>query len=496
MVSKTTFLVHLLLGAIKLPAALLSGSVSLLNDALDTLMDALSSVIVFWGIHSDREQFSGFFLLGFMIITGGYAMWESISRFISGSAIEADPIAFIAVIISATLSALLWFYQKYAGLAAGSLSILAQSVDSKNHLLVAGGVCISLIAASLGLPVIDLIVGIAIALMILKGAFDLLIDMIKQQQGEELDLSAYGFQVFEKHRHRQMIRWLLYEIEAGNVLNRDQLYQEALLSVDFEKIPQLRAFGLNENTNARKAASVAAEHLFDDGFIIEKKSNLQLTDKGSKELHRAKKMLSTWRTQTTHEVTSIHRILQVLRFSIVFFFLLFAIRHIPFINNTIMWRDASPLFNISGFVVTLREIPFLITAFVMFFIGSFRATNARRVIHVSRHLGPFNEVISSGPFQKFRFPIYGGRILQWMGLGIACGSHITIGIAFIVSVLQALASLFEERKLHSKHSQKWTAYCNQVKRRFLFLWEWIAIIAVLAAWIYIGILNNSEWHQF
>ena len=168
MVSKTTFLVHLLLGAIKLPAALLSGSVSLLNDALDTLMDALSSVIVFWGIRSDREQFSGFFLLSCMIITGGYAMRESISRFISGSTIEADPIAFIAVIISAILSALLWFYQKYAGLAAGSLSILAQSVDSKNHLLVAGGVCTSLIAASLGLPVIDLIVGIAIALMILK----------------------------------------------------------------------------------------------------------------------------------------------------------------------------------------------------------------------------------------------------------------------------------------------------------------------------------------
>ena len=144
--------------------------------------------------------------------------------------------------------------------------------------------------------------------------------MIKQQQGEELDLSAYGFQFFEKHRHLQMIRWLLYEIEAGNVLNRDQLYQEALLSVDFEKIPQLRAFGLDENNNARKAASIAAEHLFDDGFIIEQKGNLRLTDKGSKELHHAKKMLSTWRTHATHEVSSVHRIFQVLRFSMVFFF--------------------------------------------------------------------------------------------------------------------------------------------------------------------------------
>ena len=296
-VSQITFLAHLILSLIKFPAAMLSGSVALLNDALDTAMDALSSVIVYLGIRADKEQLAGFTLLAFMVVTGIYALWESVSRFIEGSVMQPDWLAFIAVAVSAGLSAILWVYQRYTGVAAGSMPIVAQSVDSRNHLLVAGGVGASFLASWLGLPVLDLIVGLIIALMILKGAWDLLVDMIQQQKEGEIDLSGYGFQFFEKHRQRHMIRWFLSEIDRGRIRTREQLEQEALLSVDFEKIPQLQAFGMADSNGTRKAASQTIEQLFEYGYITEDSRDgnmLSLTDKGEKELRHAQKRLRRW----------------------------------------------------------------------------------------------------------------------------------------------------------------------------------------------------------
>jgi len=296
-VSQITFLAHLILSLIKFPAAMLSGSVALLNDALDTAMDALSSVIVYLGIRSGKEHLAGFILLAFMLATGGYALWESATRFIEGTVMQPDGLALVAVAVSAGLSAILWVYQRYTGVAAGSMPIITQSVDSRNHLLVAGGVGASFLASYLGLPVLDLIVGLVIALMILKGAWDLLVDMIKQQKEGKIDLSAYGFQFFEKHRQRHMIRWLLSEIDRGRIRTREQLDQEAALSVDFEQIPQLQAFGMADSTGAKKKASQTVQQLFEEGYISEHSGDgqmLRLTGKGERELKHARKRLRRW----------------------------------------------------------------------------------------------------------------------------------------------------------------------------------------------------------
>jgi len=302
-VSRITFLAHLLLSLIKLPAALLSGSVALLNDALDTMMDALSSVIVYVGIRAGREQIAAFILLFFMVLTGGYAMWESISRFAGGATMRPDWITLMAVGASAFLSAVLYIYQRYTGVAAGSMPIIAQSIDSRNHLLVAAGVGVSFLASWLGWPLLDLIIGVAIALMILKGALDLLLDMLRQRKEGQIDLSAYGFQFFEKHRHKHMTRWFLAEIDRGKIRTREQLYQEAVLSLDFEQIPQLQALGMADGSKARKAAQYTVGQLFEEGYVGADPQNgrmLYLTDKGEKELRHARKRLNRWHGKNLH----------------------------------------------------------------------------------------------------------------------------------------------------------------------------------------------------
>ncbi len=484
-VSKITFFVHLILGVIKFPAAILSGSVALLNDALDTLMDAFSSIIVFLGIRSGRERLSGYILLGFMIATGGYALWESISRFMTGSTVVPDLIAFIAIIISAVLSALLWLYQKYAGVAAGSLPIIAQSVDSRNHLLVAGGVGAGLIASSLGMPVIDLLVGVIIAFMILKGALDLLLDMIKQQKEGELDLSAYGFHFIEKHRKRQMMRWLLSEIDKGKIQNRNQLYQEALLSVDFEQISQLRAIGLAGNSGAKKAASDAISQLFDADYVTERPENgksVQLTEKGSAELKRAEQMLNRWHGSKGSSYTPVHLILKIMGTILVFGLIWIVVRHIPFIAETTVWQGQSSLVNIFGIPVSLVEVPFIMAGLLIYIKGSMRYSKATRFIHFARRTRSRHKLVTNGPYQKMRHPMYGGWVLKWTGLGIVLGSPFTVALALLLAVGQIIAACFEEKNLQRAFGEAWDAYRLSVKRRFMFSWDWAMLAVLLGAW--------------
>jgi hypothetical protein len=54
--SKVTLGMHLGLVALKLPTGLLSGSVGLINDSADTLLDGLSSLLVYFGIRFNKER--------------------------------------------------------------------------------------------------------------------------------------------------------------------------------------------------------------------------------------------------------------------------------------------------------------------------------------------------------------------------------------------------------------------------------------------------------
>ena len=77
-VSQVGLAVHWGLAALKLPAALLSGSVGLLNDATDTLLDGLSSVLVFLGLRFDRERAVNVVLVLLMLGTSSLTFYEAV----------------------------------------------------------------------------------------------------------------------------------------------------------------------------------------------------------------------------------------------------------------------------------------------------------------------------------------------------------------------------------------------------------------------------------
>jgi hypothetical protein len=79
-VSRVAVAVHLVLAAVKLPAAILSGSMGLLNDSIDTLLDGVSSLLVFFGVKFRKERAANFLLVAMMLLTGGLALYASLIR--------------------------------------------------------------------------------------------------------------------------------------------------------------------------------------------------------------------------------------------------------------------------------------------------------------------------------------------------------------------------------------------------------------------------------
>jgi divalent metal cation (Fe/Co/Zn/Cd) transporter/protein-S-isoprenylcysteine O-methyltransferase Ste14 len=540
MVSKVTLIVHFVLAAIKFPAALLSGSVGLLNDSLDTFMDGISSLFVFFGVRSGRERLVSFILLSFMTVTGLYTLYKALIRFIRPEPLSTDWTAFTAVAASAFLCALLWVYQKYAGLKHRCVPLIAQSIDSRNHIIVAGGVAAGLVAAFFRFTLLDQIVGLAVAVLILKAAVELFVDLLRSRGDEEIDLSKYGFSRIEKHRHRQMVRWFLFEIKKGRITTREEMVRKARVATDFSKVSSLRAMGLDKQPDQEKKLEEAIREVFEKGLAVEielregdepakQETVLQLTDSGEVELNRA--LSNAWSfSPAGHPSGPRSGPLTLLAFALRFVFsagLFMAIyalgrRMIELLPPMDVWDTGVILGSVFGIkelagAAHAGEGTWLVSflaALNTFFLtrtyetGHFSLNGAqalcaligllflyrgRMLIHGGRHsihharehdLDRPYYLVTDGPFSFRRHPMYAGFILINMGIGIGLHSVYTLAWAAVATIIQFISASLEERKLFKWFGREFEEYAARVKQRFLPGWVWILIaVFYCAAWM-------------
>ncbi len=99
--------------------------------------------------------------------------------------------AFLAAVLSALACAVLWGHQRYVGLRSGSVALITQSIDSRNHVFVALGVTARLAATLLHFSLLDSLVGLAVAILILKSALELGIEVL-HSLGEDNMVRATG----------------------------------------------------------------------------------------------------------------------------------------------------------------------------------------------------------------------------------------------------------------------------------------------------------------
>jgi cation diffusion facilitator family transporter len=288
-VSQVSLGVHLGLAALKLPAGLLSGSVGLINDAADTLLDGLASLLVYVGFRLNRERAVNVVLVLLMLGTGGLTSYEAVRRFFTPFEPEVDWFAFLAAALSGLVCLVLWAYQRYVGLRSGSVALVTQSVDSRNHVIVALSVTAGLIASLLRFSLLDTLVGLVVAILILKSAVELGVETVRSLREGEADLSRYKIGLIEQYaqfRQAQLRDWMLYLVEKEGVLTQAELRARAYQALDFSDSPALRGFGLHRQSDTGELVEKSLQELSESGWLAGDEQ-VSATDAGREHLSRA-----------------------------------------------------------------------------------------------------------------------------------------------------------------------------------------------------------------
>lgn len=176
----------LLLIAVKLAAWLATGSVAMLSSLVDSLLDSLASVMTLWAVHHaarppDREHRFGHGkaegiagLVQSAIIAGSavFLLFESAMRLIHPQPVENSVEGIAVIAFSIVVTAALVAYQRMVARRTGSVAITADSLHYATDLVVNAGVILALVlAGQFGMVRADPLIGLAIAVLILRGAW-------------------------------------------------------------------------------------------------------------------------------------------------------------------------------------------------------------------------------------------------------------------------------------------------------------------------------------
>ncbi len=240
---------HLFLGTFKLIGFTITGSVSLFGDGLDSAIDGISSIIVGFAMRINKEKQATYLLLVLMLITGIITIHQSIDRLLMiillGNIIvlKEEILAIIIAGISIILCTLLYLYQRFSGYSNRNLTILAQSEDSRNHVLNALLVLLAVLAGYLAvitdfniLYSIDGMVGCFIGLIILQGAYEIFQDLKAEAGGEKIDYERYKLGVwkrYDKIQNKILDLWILWKVDKGI---KTYTFLEETFDQDFQPI--------------------------------------------------------------------------------------------------------------------------------------------------------------------------------------------------------------------------------------------------------------------
>ena len=177
--------VALVLIAAKFAAWLGTGSVALLSSLIDSMLDAIASLVTLFALRqamapADREHRFGhgkaepLAVLGQSAFIAGSALWllaEAVRRLIQPAPVENPPAGIAVMLFAIVLTVGLVFFQRHVVKKTGSLAIGADELHYRGDLILNLSVLAALVLESrLELPVIDPLFGGAIGLWIIYSA--------------------------------------------------------------------------------------------------------------------------------------------------------------------------------------------------------------------------------------------------------------------------------------------------------------------------------------
>ena len=288
--ARNTVVVDFFLAIMKLACGFFGGSIGLISDGADSSIDTVSASVAWVGMKLKKESLGALITILLMFVAGITVGYDSITAIIEAfngkASLMTGPYLVIGVEGTAlVVAAILFFYQRFTGKRNGSLSLISQSVDSKNHVYVAAMVITGAVFSIFGIPLVDALVGAFVAIRILIDAVGLSKEMVSSLRGGETNLSKYEIP-FEKQWHISKLEtfrsWILYSVKEEQLCTRDDVISSLEKTFKPEYVPILSEFkfSLGKGFDFRQSFADLVKPLLDEGLLIQQDEKFMLTNKG------------------------------------------------------------------------------------------------------------------------------------------------------------------------------------------------------------------------
>lgn len=173
----------------KVVAGILSGSISIISEAIHSLSDFLASVLTFFAVtrsaepadkdhpfgHGKYEDMSGFVEGGLIIFAGLYIIYEASEKLIHGYYQQTETtIGILAMGFAVIANFLVSRYLFYVAKRSDSISLYADAKHLSTDIYSSLGVFVGLLLIKItGLAILDPIIALFVALIILKAGFSI-----------------------------------------------------------------------------------------------------------------------------------------------------------------------------------------------------------------------------------------------------------------------------------------------------------------------------------
>ena len=294
--AKNTTFLDAFLAVLKLGSGLVSGSVGLIADGTDATMDTIEAILVWLGIKYHRENLSTILVIIGLFVASISVLFDSITHILGTLAGHSEPMTLPFLVIAvegiAILAAIfLFYYQRFVGKVSNSLTLISQSVDSKNHIFIGTSVIIGAIFAIYGVYFVDAIIGLFVGAGIFRDSIGLLREAISAQKGEEEDYSQeYKLPLEECWEENKLIafrNWILYSIWAEELKTRPEIISSLKRAFHPNNyIPILSELNAtcNEDYNFEGQFEILIHPLKEHELLIEEIEEYVITEKGGKHL--------------------------------------------------------------------------------------------------------------------------------------------------------------------------------------------------------------------
>ena len=203
-VSRLTIAWNAALSAVKLLAGVFAHSGAMISDAVHSLSDVFSTVIVMFGIraaqkasdkehpygHERMECVAAIVLSGVLLATGLMIGWQGVKNILSAQegALQAPGIlALLAAVLSIAVKEGMYRYTRKAAKELDSSALMADAWHHRSDALSSIGALVGIAGARMGLRELDPLASVVICAFIAKAAFDIFRDAVDKMVDHSCD---------------------------------------------------------------------------------------------------------------------------------------------------------------------------------------------------------------------------------------------------------------------------------------------------------------------